>query len=262
MKREMSVNGAFYPDDAKELLRYFEHFTKVYDESLTLPILNSRAVIVPHAGYIYSGFTANIAYRLLAQNKVKTYVVIGPSHKLAFKGISLLDFESYATPFGEIAHDATLSVKLKKKFSLLSITDAHKEHSTELQFPLIKHYLDNAKIVELVYSQLDPQELSHIINYILQDENYGVIISTDLSHFYTQEKANMLDTICLNALKNLDVEKLQSGCEACGFTGVKAMMLSAKQLSLKTEILDYRTSADTSNDKSKVVGYMSACFIK
>ena len=260
MKREMSVNGSFYPDQTSELKRYFEHFEKIYDEQQKLPNVKPRAVIVPHAGYIYSGFTASIAYRLLAQSEIKKFVVIGPSHKIAFQGVSLGDYESYETPFGDIKSDEKLYTKLQESFSLKCIKDAHHEHSTEVQFPFLKYYIDDVTIVEIVYGDADAKSISKLINLVLSDDQYGVIISTDLSHFYTQEEALNLDSICVDAIKNLDTDKLHSGCQACGFIGVEAMMLSAKELSLNSNLLDYRTSADVSGDKTNVVGYMSAYF--
>lgn len=261
MKREMSVNGSFYPNEIDEIKRYFTHFEKIYDEKQNLVNIKTKAVIVPHAGYIYSGYTASIAYRLLAKSGVKKFVVIGPSHKLSFRGVSLGKFESFETPLGDLKQDEKLYVKLQEEFSLDFIPQAHEEHSTEVQFPFIKHYINDASILELVYSDADASYISQLISYILSDESYGVIISTDLSHFYTQDDALKHDKICLDALEQLDLNKLHSGCEACGMIGVKAMMLSAKELSMKPNILDYRTSADASDDKTRVVGYMSACFI-
>ena len=260
MRREMSVSATFYPSETDELKRYFNHFESIYAEQLSINDVKARAIIVPHAGYVYSGFTASIAYRLLAKSGVKKFVVIGPSHRIGFNGVSIGDFESYDTPFGELIQDENLYRKLKEKFSLKFIQEAHAEHSTEVQFPFIKYYIEDAYILELVYSDADATEISKLINYILSDEEYGVIISTDLSHFYTQDEALNLDSICLDALKHLDLNKLHSGCEACGIIGVEAMMLSAKELSLEPNILDYRTSADASNDKARVVGYMSAYF--
>ena len=260
MKREMSVNGTFYPSETVELKRYFNHFESIYDKQNSLANIKTRAIIVPHAGYIYSGFTASIAYRLLAKSGVKKFVVIGPSHKIAFNGVSLGNFESFETPFGELKQDKKLYAKLEEKFSLKFIPQAHSEHSTEVQFPFIKHYINDASILELVYSDADATEISKLINFILECEEYGVIISTDLSHFYTQDEALKHDSICLDALKSLDLNQLHTGCEACGLIGVKAMMISAKDLSLEANILDYRTSADASNDKTRVVGYMSAYF--
>jgi len=136
----------------------------------------------------------------------------------------------------------------------------HAEHSTEVQFPFIKHYLPHAKIVELIYGDVEPKTLSEIIDFILNKEGCGVIISTDLSHFYNLGDANKLDNICLNAIVSLDTDMLENGCEACGKIGIKAMLMSAKKLDLKPHLLDYRTSADVSNDTSRVVGYVSGCF--
>lgn len=258
MIRHMSVAGSFYPTSSEEIKKYFTHFNTVLQKSTTLPVVQSRAVIVPHAGYIYSGFTANLAYRVLEASKATNYLVIGPSHRVGFDGISIGDFESYATPFGEIQSAHRLLTTLKEKFQLHCINEAHHEHSTEVQFPFIKHYLQDANIVELVYSNSNVEALSEIIDYALQDESCGVIISTDLSHFHTLQDANKLDNICLNAISELDLAKLHSGCEACGILGVEAMLQSAKRSKLSANILDYRTSADASQDESRVVGYVSA----
>jgi AmmeMemoRadiSam system protein B len=256
----MSVNGTFYPGRDAELEKYFEHFTKVYDENFELPNLKCKAVIVPHAGYVYSGYTANVAYRVLQNSGVKNFVVIGPSHRVGFEGVSLCDFNSYDTPFGEIQNASSLHKKLKDNFSFKCLPEAHAEHSTEVQFPFIKHYLPDANIVELVYSDAQAQDVSKIIDFVLAQDDCGVIISTDLSHFYNLEDANKLDNICLRAIDEIDMSLLHGGCEACGMIGVEAMVLSAKKLGLKSSILDYRTSADASDDKSRVVGYVSACF--
>jgi len=260
MKRGMSVSGTFYPARPEELERYFKHFSDLYDEDNILPLATCRAVIVPHAGYIYSGYTANIAYKLLQQSSAKNFVVIGPSHRVAFDGLSLGKFESYETPFGDINRADDLHEKLQEKFELTCRDDAHAEHSTEVQFPFIKYYLSDVNIVELVYSNAKSVDISKIIDFVLAQDDCGVIISTDLSHFYSLEDAKKKDNICLEALDTLNINKLGFGCEACGILGVEAMMISAKKLELTSNILDYRTSADASEDKSRVVGYMSAYF--
>lgn len=260
MKREMSVDGSFYPGRAVEIERYFEHFNTVYDEVFTLPNVKSRAVIVPHAGYIYSGYSANVAYRVLQNSKIKKFVVIGPSHKIGFQGVSIYDFDSYETPFGEIESSDFLLKNLKKEFNLSSTLEAHAEHSTEVQFPFIKYYIEDAEIVELVYSYTDFEDISKIIDFVLKQKDCGVIVSTDLSHFHNLSNAIRLDSICLDAIEKVDAERLHGGCEACGMIGVKAMLVSAKKLGLSAKILDYRTSADASGDSDRVVGYVSACF--
>lgn len=260
MRREMSVVGSFYPKDAKEILNYFEIFTTSFDMNCALVEAQTKALIVPHAGYMFSGYTANIAYRVLAKSDVKNFVVLGPSHRVAFSGVSMSASVEYLTPFGAIEKSEVLYESLQKNFGLYEII-THAEHSTEVQFPFIKHYIKDAKIVELVYGAIDASSLSKIIDMVLGISDCGVIISTDLSHFYNQNVANELDNICIEAIKKLDSSALRQGCEACGIMGVEAMILSARMKNLKPILLDYRTSSDVSGDESSVVGYMSACFV-
>jgi AmmeMemoRadiSam system protein B len=256
----MSVAGAFYPDDAQEIKRFFEHFESILSTN-NIDIPASKIVIVPHAGYVYSGFSANIAYKALKKSGIKKFVVIGPSHRIGFSGASLCGFEAYKTPFGELKAAHQMQERLRDYFSLNCITQAHMEHSTEVQFPFLKYYIDDAQIIEIVYSDAQPSNISEIIDYVLKEDDWGVVISTDLSHFYDQKDANTLDAICVEAVANLDISKLKSGCEACGIIGVEAMLMSAKKLGLRAQILDYRTSADASGDESRVVGYLSVCFV-
>ncbi|DAB29743.1 MAG TPA: AmmeMemoRadiSam system protein B [Sulfurimonas sp. UBA12504] len=261
MKRNMSVAGTFYPANSTEIKRYFTHFSALYDERKKLPQIKPRAIIVPHAGYVYSGYTADIAYRMLQNAGIKTVIVLGPSHRVAFEGVSLGKYESYETPFGAIEADEIVTKEIAEEFELAFIEQAHAEHSTEVQFPFIKYYLPDVRLIELVYSDATPFLLSKIIEFVLEKKDCGVIISTDLSHFYTQQEANQLDNICLNAIENLDLKALHKGCEACGKTGVEAMLQTAIKMELQTQLLDYRTSADVSGDMSRVVGYASACFM-
>lgn len=260
MKREMSVAGSFYPASAEEIEDYLRYFNKVYDKHFTLSDTQSKAVIVPHAGYIYSGFTANAAYRILKNSGLKRFVVIGPSHRIGFEGVSICDYEEYATPFGTLRSDHEILKMLQENFALKCIPEAHREHSTEVQFPFIKHYIPDATLVELVYSNADSDSVAKIIELLLEHEDIGIVISTDLSHFYTLKEANILDHICIDAIEGLELDTLHKGCEACGMIGVEAMIKCAKKTAMKAHIIDYRTSADVSEDTGNVVGYVSAYF--
>jgi len=251
--------GSFYPSETKEIERYIEAFDQ-FEKDLKKPQLTvtPQAIISPHAGYIYSGFTANLAHKLLAKRKVKRVVVIGPSHHVFFEGVSGSFFDEYQTPFGNLKVARKLLERLDEKFGLKFIEEAHqKEHSTETQMPFIAYYQPNVKVVELIYGKVDYEALSKIITYLLKDEDTSVVISSDLSHFYTLDQANRLDNICLEGIKQLDNNLLDKGCEACGILGIKAIIESSNELGLKTELLDYRTSADASGDTQRVVGYMS-----
>ncbi|WP_428737367.1 AmmeMemoRadiSam system protein B [Sulfurimonas sp.] len=260
MIREMSVAGSFYPDSKEEIEKYLTYFNKVYDRHFTLSDAKSRVVIVPHAGYVYSGFTANVAYRILKNSEIKRFVVIGPSHRVGFDGVSVCDYEEYKTPFGTLESDREIVKMLQEKVTLKCMPQAHHEHSTEVQFPLLKYYIPDATLVELVYSNEKPENISKIIDLLLENTGIGVIISTDLSHFYTLREANIIDRICIESIENMQINRLHEGCEACGKIGVEAVLLSAKKASMHPHIIDYRTSADASNDVSSVVGYVSAYF--
>jgi len=264
--RKAAVRGQFYPYSCAETEDQIKQFNISFDKvSIPKEIQNimPRAVIVPHAGYIYSGFTANFAYRFLAQTKIKRLIVIGPSHHHYFKGISGSYYEQYETPCGDIPIDSAYLFALAKQFKIGFEPKAHaQEHSTEVQFPFIKHYLPHTKVIELIYGDMQAEELANLILVLLKNSENAVVISSDLSHFHNLNEANKLDESCLRAVDKLELEELKAGCEACGIIGIKAMILAAKKLKLSSKLLDYRTSADTSGDESSVVGYMSAMFYK
>ncbi len=261
--RKTTVAGAFYPSDPIKIESMFEHYNDILDKNVKQKeILNMKpkAVIVPHAGYIYSAFTANIAYRVLANTNAKRVAVIGPSHKIFLSGSSVGEYDNYQTPFGNLKIDTVLVHELKENFGFSFIPEAHKEHSTEVQMPFLKRYMKDISVIEIVYGNEKPKKLAEAINYILKDDKSVVVISSDLSHYYDLQKANQLDGICLEAIQNLNTSELHQGCEACGQTGIEAIILSAIQNGLKPTLLDYRTSADVSGDKNEVVGYLSAAF--
>ncbi len=264
--REAAVEGQFYPSNPDEIQSMLEHYNQILDTHLKdkdgVLHIKPRAVIVPHAGYVYSGFTANIALRLLANSDAKRVVIIGPSHRVYLKGTSISEFDTYHTPLGALYIDKALVADLKEKFDLDFIPEAHHEHSTEVQIPFVKTYTPDVSVVELVYGDESPAKLAKVIEYLLADPETAVVISTDLSHYYDIKKANALDSICLDAVKKLSIAELHQGCEACGRIGVEAMLLAAKKKGLKSILLDYRTSADASGDETQVVGYMSAAFVE
>ncbi len=262
--RHAAVAGQFYPATAEKIEAMIAHFNRLLDENVKDPSIlqtKTQAVIVPHAGYVYSGFTANVAHRLLGNSKPERVVVIGPSHRVYLQGTSVSEQERFETPLGELPIDRTLAAEIIRRFGMGFVPAAHQEHSTEVQMPFIKHYLPDVSVVEMVYGDEDPRNLAPVIEWLLGDPGTAVVISTDLSHYYDIEKAKALDSICLDAVARLDPSELHRGCEACGKIGVEAMVIAAKDMGRKPVLLDYRTSADASGDTSQVVGYMSAAFI-
>ncbi|NVJ53225.1 MAG: AmmeMemoRadiSam system protein B [Campylobacteraceae bacterium] len=255
--RKAVVSGSFYPDKEEEIKKYIEHFNSNFklENDLNMDI---KAIIVPHAGYIYSGFTANLAYYISSRKQFDNIIVIGPSHRHYLEGASVATKSEYETPLGNIQINLNLVKQLKDKFDFLGFDeDAHFEHSTETQAPFIKNYFPNSKIVEIVYGKIDFKKLSLVIDELLKKENNLIVISTDLSHFYNLEEAKHLDNICLNGIINKDISLLDKPCEACGKIGVKAMIESSIQNNFITKFLHYCTSYDRTKDDKSVVGYAS-----
>lgn len=250
----MSVAGTFYPHSCQEIERYIEEFNKIQHSQGKVEF-NPKAMIAPHAGYVYSGFTANCAYRLIDTTHFKRVVVIGPSHRVYIKGASVALYDNYETPCGSLEIDVAQSKSLLEQYDFLSFcSDAHQEHSTETQMPFVKHYFPQVKVVEIVYGDLDYRHLVPLIKSLLEEPETFLVISTDLSHFYNLEEANSLDNICLRGVETLDIDLLKRGCEACGMIGLKALLAVVQ----KSKLIDYRTSYDTTRDDTRVVGYLSA----
>lgn len=249
--RKMYFNGSFYSNNCSELTNFFSS-NKVLTKNEKI-----RALVVPHAGYFYSANVAKEVYKLTNGEKYKKVIVVGPSHHIYFKDASIVLEEDYQTPCGNLEIDINYSYELIKKLDFLSyIKQAHKEHSTEVQMPFIKHYFNDIKVIEIVYGDIEYKKIALLISEILKNKDNLLVISTDLSHFFNLKEANELDSNCTNAFENLDIENLNN-CEACGKIGLKALIKVAKEQNLSSKLIDYKTSADASNDKTRVVGYMS-----
>ena len=263
MTKRIAANaGAFYPASCTEIETMISTFNELLEKGLkdrSVFSLRPRAIIAPHAGYIYSGFTANIAHRLLAGSAPRRVVVVGPSHHVFLTGVSVATQSLYESPCGDVPIDTAYSRQLAETFGLIHVPEAHaKEHSTETQIPFVRHYLPQAEVVELIYGQIDYHTLVPILDYVLSDPHNAVVISSDLSHFYTLEQAERLDAICLEGIGRVESALLDQGCEACGMLGIKAILDLARQHHWHATLLDYRTSADASGDTQRVVGYASA----
>lgn len=259
--RKSYFAGSFYPDSTKSLTEFFSHFNALLKQHDMQTKLYSNAIIVPHAGYVYSGFTANAVYANLCRDYRKV-VVIGPSHKIYLKGCSAALYTSYQTPLGDLKIDYDLTQNLIENFAFCNfIKEAHQEHSTETQMPFIKHYFKDAEVVEIIYGDIDAKDLTQMIQHLF-DPKTLIVISSDLSHFYDLKKANAVDEICLKSIASLDTDIKNSGCEACGIKGIEALLAFAKEKNMQTKLIDYRTSYDASGDSSSVVGYCSAAIYK
>lgn len=259
--------GSFYPSDAKQLKSQVSAFLK--QEGYSDGALPLVGLIVPHAGYIYSGKTAGFAYALLKDKKIDTVFLIGRSHSAKFLGVITDDRDFWRTPLGDVAIDKKLvsDIVVKPGFRVdYNILD--REHSLEVQIPFLQCAIKgDFKIVPILVGCENIGELDLYANYIIpfikKHKNSILVLSTDLSHYYPDDIARKMDSKAISVLESCNftvlVEAINKGeFELCG---VGAVYMGLKILSENTPVrikfLDYSNSGDTTKDKSRVVGYVS-----
>lgn len=254
--RPAAVADMFYPNDVDKLQTWFRTWMHEGSDSV-LPQL-PRALIVPHAGYVYSGKLAASAYQhwLGADDEIKTVVIIGPAHRVPFMGVTTIGVDSVATPLGGLAIDTALRDDLLGRFDWLTVSDAAQaeEHSIEVQFPLLKHALPEVKVVPLLNGQMNPLDETVLLNYLWQQPNIYFVISSDLSHFHSYDRANQLDHGTADLINRFEWSLL-TGDLACGFKGIQALLALKAERNLVIKQLGQINSGDTAGDKQRVVGY-------
>lgn len=273
--RKAAVAGTFYPADPAELAKTIAGF---YSEVDKIPVENDPlALIVPHAGYPYSGRTAAKAFKLLEGRQYETVVIIAPSHTVFFKGSSVFEGDGYETPLGIVEIDKELSQKIAEihpsvYFSNMghSRGEARSEHALEVHLPFLQIILGKFKLVAIVMGDQEEDSINSLAETLataLKDSNSLIIASTDLSHFHSEEKARELDGNIQKAIEKFDpellIENLDEGKgEACGGGIVASVLKAAKRLKgERVEFLEYTTSGATTGEFTEVVGYLSAAVI-
>lgn len=250
--RQPAVAGTFYPDKA-DLLQ-----TAVNDMLLEAEEreLSPKVLVVPHAGYIYSGTIAASAYRQLEpyRNKIRRVILLGPSHRIPFEGLAMPEARAFSTPLGSIPLD-TLIMQELLQFSQIQVLDAahSQEHSLEVQCPFLQQSLDNFRLVPLVVGDASPFAVAEILDYLWGGDETLIIISTDLSHYLTYEEANHRDGLTRKAIEQFSTSI--TGGQACGCYPLNGMMKVAQRRGMEVITLDVRNSGDTAGDKRRVVGY-------
>lgn len=257
MIRECAVAGMFYTDDARELSEMVDGFVA------QAPRVEERPVIVvsPHAGLVYSGECAGYAYAQLQDRGFKRVVLAGPSHYVGFEGFAFSNADSWRTPLGDIPIARRDIETFLERFDgrVFEHPAPHeREHSLEVQLPFLQRVLGEFELIPIVYGKADYKELERIYEYFADEETI-IVVSSDLSHFYTEAQANKLDAHCNLGVENLDLHEMDL-CEACGKTGIMAAIKYAKDHELRSRVLNYMTSAKNSGDYSRVVGYGSYIF--
>ncbi len=270
--RHPAVAGMFYPEKKISL---DQDVAMVLEESREIDVKGDIiGMVVPHAGYMYSGGVAARAYRQLVDSDIEIVVVIAPSHCEYFTEISIYDGFAYTTPLGTLPVDKDLAQQLAEQSPQIVLSEkGHRfeEHALEVQLPFLQKVIENFRFVPIVmgeHSQDNINSLANGLSQVLHGKKALIVASSDLSHFYNDEKANLLDQVVVDDIENFDDDKLfrdlQSGeCEMCGGGPAVAAMKACKQLgATKSQVLLYRNSGDITGDRDEVVGYLSAIFIK
>ncbi|MEW6063207.1 MAG: AmmeMemoRadiSam system protein B [Nanoarchaeota archaeon] len=250
------VAGYFYPSDKNELAKMIGNFLKKVPDT---KIKNIKAIIAPHAGYVYSGQVAAYVYKLLKniKNKLKT-IIVGPSHYEYFDGLAMENSDFWETPLGKVkvAKEKIISNKIK------IIPEAfEKEHSLEVQIPFLQYVLKDFEIQPIAVGNVDYVTLAKELERLIKKDTV-IIISSDLSHFYNYQDAVKIDSFANTAIPKLDIKTVEEKVEACGKTGILSILYLAKKHGWKCKLLCYKNSGDVTKDKSKVVGYGSYVFYK
>jgi len=264
--RRPAVAGMFYPASPEELERDVRAMLSASPKVAEADSI--IGIIAPHAGYMYSGGTAARAYAQLAGSRRKVVVVVSPSHRDYFDGVSVFPGDAYATPLGIVPVDTELRARLVKESLILMSTAGHgEEHALEVQLPFLQCTLGEFSLLPLVIGNQSRQEcfaLGKILGMVLKESSALLVASTDLSHFHTAAAATRLDDIVARDLSAFDAEQLmddlESGrAEACGGGPAVAVMVACHRLGARTLRVVHRAhSGEITGDNSGVVGYLSA----
>ena len=262
--RQPAVAGAFYPgqrvalsSDVADLLTMARHGTEVNVHIGQTP----KAIIVPHAGYIYSGSTAAQAYVRLAaaRNTIRRVVLLGPVHRVPVRGLALPGVDSFATPLGEIEVDQAAIAQLAHLPQVVVSRAAHaQEHSLEVQLPFLQSVLEDFKLVPLAVGNATPTEVAEVLEALWGGPETLIVISSDLSHYLSYHAAQTIDQRTVQSMLALDGTVTHE--QACGGTPVNGLLLAARHHHLKPELLGLCNSGDTAGDKGRVVGYAALAF--
>jgi len=258
--RRPAVAGQFYPDDPAVLRRAVRQYL---DEArLPADLGPVRAVIAPHAGYIYSGPIAGFAFKALEglPRKRWTVFLLGPSHRAYFSGVALGGYAAFRTPLGDVpVAQERVAELVARSPHYIRAPEAHRaEHCLEVELPFLQVVLPEFQLVPMLFGEVAPQAVGADLAEILGEDDL-VVVSTDLSHYLPYSEAGRLDRALLEALLAGDQRAVGSG-EACGRAPVVACMELARRLGWKSVLLDYRSSGDTAGDKWQVVGYAAVAY--
>jgi len=248
----------FYPSNAIELASAVRSY--ISDGPPVATDAPAKAFVLPHAGYDYSGPIAGTGYRVMENERavVRRIILLGPSHRLAFRGLALPEANTFATPLGEVAVDETAINQALDLPGVQILEEAHvREHSLEVHLPFLQTALNQFTLVPLFVGEANEAEVSTVLEALWGGAETRIVISSDLSHYYDHNTAQQLDRQTAEDILNL--RPVQTS-QACGANALNGLLHSARAHSLRPRMLDLRNSGDTAGDRSRVVGYGAFTF--
>lgn len=257
--RPAAVAGRFYPGDPTELRELINTLLA------QVPAARGRgpkAVVAPHAGYLYSGPIAASAYAqfIPARDVIRRIVLLGPSHYVALEGLATTSAAGFATPLGVVRVDVETVRQVRTLPPVRELDEAHaQEHSLEVQLPFLQVVLGDFSLVPLAVGDATPEEVSQVLDALWNGPETRFVISSDLSHYYDFQTARRLDRATAKAIEALKPAGIgEEG--ACGRIPIRGLLHSARRHGLRGRTVDLRNSGDTAGPRDKVVGYGAFAF--
>ncbi len=252
-----AVAGLFYPDDREDLQRQVAACLASATASV-----QPKAIVAPHAGYIYSGLVAGSAYAQIAPlaARIRRVVLLGPSHRMAFRGLVYAQATRFRTPLGELVVDRAALTGLRD-LPQVRETDGpfEGEHCLEVQFPFLQTLLSDFRIVPLLVGDADATSVAEVLERLWGGDETLIVISSDLSHYLDYASARATDAATSQAVEALRPEAIGYQ-QACGRNPLNGLLLAARRHGLRASTLDLRNSGDTAGSRDRVVGYAAYAF--
>jgi MEMO1 family protein len=251
--RPAALAGSFYPADADSLRETVSLMLDAADSRADSP----KALIAPHAGYIYSGSTAAKAYACLSRirDDIRRVILLGPAHRVFVKGMALPKSSAFTTPLGEIDIDLQGVSQIKHLQQVHFSDEAHaQEHSIEIQLPFLQMCLNHFTVLPLVVGDATPEQVAEVLELLWGGNETLVVVSSDLSHFHEYSKSQQIDTATSAAIEKMEISEINSD-QACGCRPINGLLHLAKQRGLQIQRLGLCNSGDTAGNRDRVVGY-------
>ena len=257
--RPAAVAGMFYPASAAELSRQVDELLAAVAGRERAPA--PKALIAPHAGYVYSGPIAASAYAQVRSQRglIRRVVLLGPVHRVPVRGLALPGVQRFATPLGEVPVDAEAVDALRDLPQVVESPAAHAtEHSLEVHLPFLQRVLGEFSLLPLAVGDATAEEVAEVLDRLWGGEETLIVVSSDLSHYLPYDAARRIDRDTVDHLLSLDVAIDHE--RACGATPIGGLLLAARRRGLRAELIDLRNSGDTAGDRRRVVGYAAVAF--